>query len=69
MLALRIYERGALHDIGLSWHPAALRHFGIGFLLGGGAALGVIAVLIVALGTYASHRFLAARAAQVEMKG
>ena len=30
--------------------------------------LGVM-VVIVALGTYASHRFLASRAAQIEMKG
>ncbi len=36
---------------------------------GPGAALGVIAVVIVALGTYASHRFIASRAVQIEMKG
>ncbi len=35
---------------------------------GPGAALGVIAVVIVALGTYCSHRFLASRSAQIEMK-
>jgi len=44
VLALRIYERGALHDIGLTWHPAAGRHFGIGFLLGGGAAVLVVGI-------------------------
>lgn len=44
VLALRIYERGALHDIGLTWHPFAARHFGIGFLLGGGAAVLVVGI-------------------------
>ena len=42
VLALRIYHQGALHDIGLTWHPAAGRHFGIGFLLGASAAIFVV---------------------------
>jgi iron(III) transport system permease protein len=36
---------------------------------GPGAALGVVAIVMVALGTYLSHRFVAARHAQQFMKG
>jgi len=35
---------------------------------GPGAALGVIAVVIVAVGTYASNRFMAGRAAHLETR-
>lgn len=39
VLALRIYQRGTLPDIGLSGHIAAGRHSLIGFLLGVGGAV------------------------------
>ncbi len=42
VLALRIYQFGALPDIGLAWHSAAARHFGIGVLLGAAAAIFVV---------------------------
>ena len=42
VLALRIYQFGALTDIGLAWHHAAGRHFLIGILLGAGAAVFVV---------------------------
>jgi len=42
VLALRIYQFGALTDIGLAWHHAASRHFLIGLLLGAGAAVFVV---------------------------
>jgi len=42
VLALRIYQFGALPDIGLAWHSAASRHFLIGMLLGAGAAIFVV---------------------------
>jgi len=42
VLALRIYQFGALPDIGLAWHSAARRHFLIGMLLGAGAAIFVV---------------------------
>jgi iron(III) transport system permease protein len=35
---------------------------------GPGAALGVIAVIVVAIGTYFSHRFVAARASHQERR-
>jgi iron(III) transport system permease protein len=35
---------------------------------GPGAALGVIAVIVVAIGTYFSHRFVAARASDQERR-
>ena len=41
-LALRIYHVGGLHDIGLTWHSAAVRHLGVGVGLGAGAALFVV---------------------------
>jgi membrane protease YdiL (CAAX protease family) len=48
-LALRIYERGQLADIGLGWHPDALRHLGIGLLFGAGAAI-IVAGVPIGLG-------------------
>lgn len=39
VLALRIYQFGALPDIGLAWHPFASRHVALGILLGAGAAV------------------------------
>jgi uncharacterized protein len=42
VLALRIYQFGALPDIGLAWHHAAPRHFLIGLGLGAGAAVFVV---------------------------
>ena len=38
-LTLRMFERSSLSSIGLHWHPAALRHAGLGLAIGGGAAL------------------------------
>lgn len=48
-VAMRIYRFGVLSDIGLSWHPAAGRHFTVGLLLGAGAAVFVV-MLPVLLG-------------------
>src|SRR5688500_4719543 len=42
VLALRIYQFGALPDIGLAWHHAAGRHILIGILLGAGGAVFVV---------------------------
>ena len=47
-LAVRIYERGNLSDIGLGWTPASRRNLSIGMLGGIGAAL-VVIVLPLAL--------------------
>ncbi len=47
-LALRIYERGNLSDIGLGWTPASRRNLSLGMLGGIGAAL-VVIVLPLAL--------------------
>lgn len=41
-LALRIYHVGGLPNIGLKWHPAAIRHWAVGLGLGAGAALFVV---------------------------
>src|SRR5277367_1277018 len=41
-LALRIYERGQLSDVGLGWSPAARRNLSLGMLGGLGAALVVV---------------------------
>ena len=42
VLALRIYQFGALPDIGLHWHRAAARHIALGIGLGGASALFVV---------------------------
>jgi uncharacterized protein len=47
-LAVRIYERGNLSDIGLGWTPASRRNLSLGFLGGVGAAL-IVIVLPLAL--------------------
>jgi len=46
-LALRIYERGRLSDIGLGWTPASRRNLWLGILGGFGAALVVILTPLV----------------------
>ena len=46
-LALRIYERGNLSDIGLGWTAASRRNLSLGVLGGAGAALAVILVPLV----------------------
>ena len=38
-LTLRMFERSSLSSIGLRWHPAALRHVGLGMAIGIGSAL------------------------------
>ncbi|MGA2211927.1 MAG: type II CAAX endopeptidase family protein [Bryobacteraceae bacterium] len=43
-LALRIYERGNLADIGLGWSPASRRNLSLGMLGGIGAALVVVVI-------------------------
>lgn len=43
-IAMRIYERGRLADIGLGWHRYAMRHLLIGVTGGVGAALLVVGV-------------------------
>lgn len=43
-IALRIYERGRLADIGLGWNAHSARHLGVGILGGGGAAFIVLAL-------------------------
>jgi uncharacterized protein len=43
-LALRIYERGTLSDIGLGWTAASRRNLSLGMLGGIGAALVVVAL-------------------------
>ncbi len=43
-IALRIYERGQLADLGMGWTPASRRNLLIGFAGGGGAA--VVAILL-----------------------
>ena len=43
-LALRIYERGNLSDIGLGWTAASRRNLSLGMLGGIGAALAVIVI-------------------------
>jgi len=47
-LALRIYERGNLADIGLGWTPASRRNLSLGLLGGLGAALVVILLPVIA---------------------
>ncbi len=46
-LALRIYERGNLTDIGLGWNAASRRNLSLGLLGGIGAALLVIVVPLI----------------------
>jgi membrane protease YdiL (CAAX protease family) len=46
-LALRIYERGRLSDIGLGWSAASRRNLSLGMLGGIGAALAVIVLPLV----------------------
>jgi hypothetical protein len=46
-LALRIYERGSLSDIGLGWSAASRRNLSLGMLGGIGAALTVVALPLV----------------------
>ncbi len=46
-LALRIYERGNLSDIGLGWTAASRRNLSLGILGGIGAALVVIVIPLV----------------------
>src|ERR1700691_431023 len=48
-LALRIYERGKLADIGLGWTAASRRNLSFGMLGGIGAAL-LVGVIPLALG-------------------
>jgi membrane protease YdiL (CAAX protease family) len=43
-VALRIYERGRLADIGLGWSGHSFRHLALGF--GGGAGAAVIVILV-----------------------
>jgi membrane protease YdiL (CAAX protease family) len=47
-LALRIFERGHLADIGLYWSAASARNLGLGFLGGAGAAHLVLALPLIA---------------------
>jgi uncharacterized protein len=49
-LALRIYERGKLADIGLGWTPASRRNLAFGVLGGIGAAVVVIVLPLVLRG-------------------
>ena len=49
-LALRIYERGNLADIGLGWTPASRRNLSLGMLGGIGAALVVVVIPLVLRG-------------------
>jgi len=49
-LALRIYERGKLADIGLGWTPASRRNLSFGVLGGIGAAVVVIVLPLVLRG-------------------
>ncbi len=44
---VRTFERGRLEDIGMAWSPASLRHLALG--TAGGAAAGLIALLLPAL--------------------
>lgn len=46
-LALRIYERGNLSDIGLGWTAASRRNLSLGMLGGIGAALAVIVIPLI----------------------
>ena len=46
-LAVRIYERGNLSDIGLGWTPASRRNLSLGLLGGIGAALVVVLLPLV----------------------
>jgi membrane protease YdiL (CAAX protease family) len=46
-LALRIYERGNLADIGLGWTAASRRNLSLGMLGGMGAALAVVLIPLV----------------------
>jgi membrane protease YdiL (CAAX protease family) len=46
-LALRIYERGTLSDIGLGWTPASRRNLSLGILGGIGSALIVIVLPLI----------------------
>jgi len=46
-LALRIYERGNLSDIGLGWTAASRRNLSLGILGGLGAALAVVVLPLV----------------------
>jgi uncharacterized protein len=46
-MALRIYERAQLADIGLGWTAASRRNLALGLLGGGGAGLFVIVIPIV----------------------
>ncbi len=46
-LALRIYERGNLSDIGLGWSAASRRNLSLGMLGGIGAALGVVLLPLI----------------------
>jgi len=46
-LALRIYERGKLSDIGLGWTPASRRNLALGLLGGIGGALIVVLLPLV----------------------
>jgi uncharacterized protein len=45
---VRVFERGRLEDIGMGWSPASLRHLGLGFMGGFGAALAVILIPVAA---------------------
>ena len=49
-LAVRIYERGRLSDIGLGWTPASRRNLSFGLLGGIGAALAVVVLPLVLRG-------------------
>jgi uncharacterized protein len=49
-LALRIYERGKLSDIGLGWTAASRRNLSFGLLGGIGAALAVVVIPLVLRG-------------------
>ncbi len=42
-ICLRVFERSPLADVGMRWHPAAIRHLGLGL------AIGVVAALLVTL--------------------
>ncbi len=46
-IALRVFERGNLNDIGLAWRPASFRNFGVG--LGGGLGSALAVTLLPAL--------------------
>jgi membrane protease YdiL (CAAX protease family) len=46
-IALRIYERGNLSDIGLGWTAASRRNLSLGLLGGIGAALAVVALPLI----------------------